>query len=282
MKMYQAGNRKSLSGFGLAEQSRAILLEDLSLPESEPVVAAEVTSFRFVSGVLVWLDITSSITAGMTPQLHPYHPSVLTSTSQTKLEGIMGCKNWVMLQIGRIAALQERKAEVLQQGHFDCSDFAQTVGDISREIQCGLNQTALEGFNISEVNSAATSDHTSLITRIFAYMAIVYLHIVTQGFQGLDAINTTISDAMEMLQTQMPIHLLSALVCPLFILGAAARQGDEQFFRDIFSSPSLLDPVLKHRERILPILKEIWSGRQSTPGFAWKDSLELTKDILLI
>lgn len=286
MKMYQAGNRKNWSGFGLAEESRAILLDNLPLPEYEPTVAAEVATFRFVSGALIWLDVTSSVTAGTIPLLLRYHPSVLASNSQTKLEDIMGCKNWVMLQIGRIAALQEHKTPALQQGHFDYSKFEQTVNDISREIQSGLTQTALEGFNISDNGSAAIfnkmSDQTSLVTHIFTYMAIVYLHLVTLGFQELDAIDATISEAMEALQTQIPIHLLPALVCPLFILGSVKRQGEEEFFRKIFSSPPLMDPVLKHRERMLPILEEIWSRRQTTPGFAWEDSLKLTKDILLI
>lgn len=126
------------------------------------------------------------------------------------------------------------------------------------------------------------SDPPTLVIHIFAYMASLYLHLVTHGFQKLEALDATISGAKRMLQTQISIHLLPALVSPLYIIGSVARQGDEQFFRNIFSSPPLLDPLLKHRGRILPILEEIWSRRQTTPGFAWKDSLELTYDILLL
>jgi len=137
-----------------------------------------------------------------------------------------------MLQIDRIAALK---------GYFDCSGFEQTVGDISQVIQSGLAQTVLESFNISERDSAAAifnkiSDQHSLITHISAYMAIVYLQLVTRGLQELDAIDTTISEAMEILQTQIPTYLLPALVYPLFILGTVARQGEEQKFPEI-SSP---------------------------------------------
>jgi hypothetical protein len=113
-------------------------------------------------------------------------------------------------------------------------------------------------------------------------MAILYLHLITQGFQELNSIAISISEAMDMFQTQIPIHLLPGLVCPLFIIGSATMQAEEQFFRDIFSSPPLMDPALKHQERILPILEEIWSRRQNTPSFAWEDGLELTQDILLI
>jgi hypothetical protein len=271
MNMYQRGYKENLAHFGLAEKSRTILFEDLPVSEYEPVVAEEVVNFRFLAGTMIWLDITSSITAGTAPHLLPHHFSIFASNSQTRLEDIMGCKNWAMFQIGRIAALHEHKTQALQQGRFDCTEFEQTVGDITREIQCGLTQEALGG-----------SDPSTLVTHIFAYMASLYLHLVIHGSQKLEVLDTTISGAMKMLQTQISIHLLPALVSPLYVIGSAARPGDEQFFRNIFSSPPLLDPVLKHRGRILPILEEIWSRRQTTPGFAWKDSLELTSDILLL
>jgi hypothetical protein len=66
------------------------------------------------------------------------------------------------------------------------------------------------------------------------------------------------------------------------MLGSAAREEDKQFFRDIFSSPPLLDPLLSHRGMILPILEKIWSRRETTPRLLWKDILDLTRDGLLI
>ena len=284
--MYQQGYKENLVHFGLAEKSRTIFFEDLPVSEYDPEVAEEVVNFRFLTGTIIWLDITSAITAGTAPQLLPYQLCGITSNSQTKLEDIMGCENWAMLQIGRIAALHEQKTQALQQGHFDCTEFEQSVGDIGREILCSLTNGSLEGFSIAERNSGATCnpivDPPKLVTHIFAYMASIYLHLITYGFEKLEELDTTISGAMRMLQTQIPIQHLPALVLPLYVIGSVARQGEEQFFRNIFSSPPLLDPLLKHRERILPILEEIWSKRQTTPSLAWKDSLELTCDILLL
>ena len=156
--MYQQGYTENLVRVGLAEKSRTILFEDLSLSEYEPVVAEEAVNFRFLAGTMVWLDIISSITAGTAPHLLPHQFSVFASNSQTKLEDIMGCKNWVMLQIGRIAALHEYKTQALQQGRFDCTEFEQTVGDITREIQCDLTQGVLEG-----------SDPSTLVTHFCLY-----------------------------------------------------------------------------------------------------------------
>jgi hypothetical protein len=106
---------------------------------------------------------------------------------------------------------------------------------------------------------------------------------VCHGFQRLENLATTISETIEILRNDASKQIFSAMVTPLFIIGSAAREGDEQnFFREVFSSPQLLDPLMIHRERILSILEVIWSTRQTTSAFAWQDCVELTKDILLI
>jgi len=190
-----------------------------------------------------------------------------------------------MLQIGRIANLCERKIRASQQGQFNYREFEQTVTTIDREIQFGLTQGGLENFNISEGGAATilnSLNESTLITHIFASMATIYLHLVVQGFQNLERVDAIISEATKVLRSKVPKHFLPALVCPLFIIGSVAKQEDEQFFRDIFSSPPMLDPALKHRRGILPILEEIWSGRKTTPAFMWEDCLRLTSDILLL
>jgi hypothetical protein len=110
-------------------------------------------------------------------------------------------------------------------------------------------------------------------------MASLYLHLVTHGFQNLEVLDTTISEAMRMLRSQIPAHILPALVCPLYVIGCVARKEDKQYFRNIFSSPPLLNPLLKHRGRILPILEEIWRKRHTVLGFSWN---EVSCNILLL
>ncbi|KAK9366157.1 fungal-specific transcription factor domain-containing protein [Lipomyces kononenkoae] len=286
VNMYHVAHETKLASLTLAEKSRVILCDELPLSEDVPLVAEEVAAFRFLNGTIIWIDIISSITVGRAPQLLPYHLLVISSDSQTKLEDIMGCKNWVMRQIGRISALQERKTQALQQGHFAYAEIEQTVADINREIQCALTQGSLEGFSFSERDSATilswTSDPTTIVTYIFAYMASIYLHLVTHDYQKLQVLDTSISGAMRVLKTQVPTQLLPTLVSPLYVIGSVARQEDEQFFRNIFSSPPVLDPLLQHRARILPILEEIWRRRRGTPSFTWKDALELSPDLLLL
>ncbi|KFY26141.1 hypothetical protein V493_04253 [Pseudogymnoascus sp. VKM F-4281 (FW-2241)] len=267
--MYQRNNR-----YGSAPPGLAVLKEELPLLEFEALVSNEAAQSRFISGTLIWLDIISCITTATTPQLLLLHSAVMAPDSQTRLEDIMGCKNRVMLQIGRIAALHANKLQALRQGHFNCEQFEGTISDISIELQ--------SGFDASEPNPVPLCNPSTLITPVFASMALVYIHLITHGFQQLELLDAVIARVITTLQRETPMHLLPALVAPLYVTGSVARQEDEQFFRDIFSSPPLLDTSLKQRTRILPILEEVWNKRRTEANFLWEDSLELIHDILLI
>jgi C6 transcription factor Pro1 len=153
-------------------------------------------------------------------------------------------------------------------------------------LEDALTRGFLESLKIStdkmDPTSEVMADTHTLVTRIFALMALVYLHLVCHGFQQLELL-TRISETMEILQLDTSKQLFSAMVTPLFMIASVARQGDEQdFFREVFSSPQLLDPLIIQRQRILPILEVIWSSRQTISDFAWEDCVELTKDIFLI
>lgn len=282
--MYEKANEKQLSSFGLAATSRTAILDGLPAPEYQPGVTEEVASFKFLNGMLISLDITYSITAGTAPRLLHCHSTVIASNSQTQLEEIIACKNWVMLQIGRIAALYDQKTQYLQKSLFDCTEFGRIVEDISREIHKGFTQGSIERFETSEAEygMSPTISDTAVVTHIFTCMASIYLHLVSHGFQCLGVLDTTISEVTRMLRGEVPARLLPALICPLFIIGSVSRREDQGLFRNIFSSPPVLDPLMKHRERILPILEDIWSRGGNESSFSWEGALEYTSNIILV
>ncbi|EHK49378.1 uncharacterized protein TrAtP1_010594 [Trichoderma atroviride] len=271
----------------LTESAKQILREDRPVSQNEPTVAEEVACFRFVNGTTTWLDIIYAITTGKAPILLPHLSSILSCDSQFQLSDIMGCQNSVMLQIGRIAAQHEQNILVGREGPLMYAAMNQGAADIVVEIQRCLTEEAFVRLDLSGRNSAGVSstmhDPRTLITRIFAQMALVYLHLVVHGFRDLELVSgAAISEVMEILQSQISQSLLPALVLPLFIIGASASEGDQPFFRDAFSRPPLLEPMVKHRARILPILEEVWRRKQTLPEFGWSDCLELTPDILLL
>ena len=119
--MYKRGNEGSLEDIGLVEKSRRILFEDHPITEYEPETTEEVATFRFVFGCIIWLDILSSIMAGTAPHLLPYHSRAITLNSHNKLQDIMGCKDGVILLLGRLAAIYGQKGQASQHATFDCS-----------------------------------------------------------------------------------------------------------------------------------------------------------------
>jgi hypothetical protein len=216
----------------------------------------------------------------------PLHAKIIGNGCQTSLEDIMGCKNWVMLQISRITQLQGYKIEAVRVGNYDCSEFHRTANDISREIEAGFTDGILKLPNSMGRGSNPSLDsmesRRELVTYLFSSMAILYLHLVSHGFQNLGILDAIISKAVGVIQVQVPEHVLPAVVAPLFLIGCVARPVDERFFRVVFSTPSLLNPLFRHRTKILPALEQIWSRRQSMPNLGWSDVLDLIHNILLI
>jgi hypothetical protein len=162
-------------------------MQDHAISEYDTVVTEEVIGFRFLSSTIISLDIISSITTGTTPHLLPYLPHLISSDSQIKLEEVVGCKNWAMLQIGYIAALHENETRALNEGKLDCVDLQRTAGGIKKEIEDGIARGTLEGLKISASISdpafEVMADVHTLVTHVFALMALLYLHLVCHGFQ---------------------------------------------------------------------------------------------------
>jgi len=281
--MYHRDSTGDLKPLKLAKQSKTILKENLPLLEYESTVAEEVISFRFMNGTIHWLDIISSITNGKAPFLVSYHPSVFSPESQVRLESIMGCRNGVMLQVGRISALYKHQIQLTEQVNLDCSALGPVVLDIDSEIQRELSQLALEDPTLLEDDLDMLADISTFVTQMFAYMASIYLHLIIYGFSGQNMLAiSAYAKAMDILRAKIPRTALPALVCPLFIIGSVAKTEDEQYFRNVFSLAPISGSIYQQRERILPILENIWSMRKSKPTVTWKECLYLTQNILLL
>ncbi|KAH8668653.1 fungal-specific transcription factor domain-containing protein, partial [Xylariales sp. PMI_506] len=269
----------------LTKRSKSILYNDLPLQlrEDSPLVTQEVVTFRFMGGTSVWLDLVASVTTGRAPRLIPYHPRILGANSQTRFASIMGCENWVLFQIGRIAKLHSQLAEARKLGQPDTTGSDQLPTDIEEVLQRGLARLSLDNVSMCDRDCSVGVKQVHSITMAFARMGLVYLHLVIHGFRLLDSLHATISATTAMIQTCSSSGHLSAMICPLFVVGCVARPGKEQqLFSNIFSTTPVLEPLLKHRGKLLPVLEVIWNSRKESEGYlAWHDVLTLTNDLLL-
>ncbi|KAJ8066604.1 hypothetical protein OCU04_005651 [Sclerotinia nivalis] len=246
--------------------------------------------FLFLSGVVMWLDIVSCLTTGKSPQLLDLHPVAFGAKPHIKLEKIMGCKNWVMTEIGRIAMLHESKRHGLQNGTFDAHSFKTQADDIRQTIRRGQNEQFLSELRITNPNSPSHAKSPirphEIITRVFTRAAHIYLELVVRGFKSVEEnpdfynINT---ELMMMLSTLPRGDLFRAIVCPLYLFGCVAKAEDRDVFRNIFSSLPLNDPFMHHRKTILPLLEKVWSLRDTRSNdVSWESVLQLSEDKIIL
>lgn len=256
--------------------------EDLSERGCAPKEYEQKSIFRFMGGVTIWLDLISSITSGNSPTLLEYHPHALSPSSHIKLENIMGCHNWVALQIGRVSALHERKMLHIHNNCPNTTEYASEVDDIRTELQRGLTEMCLGALKLDQSRPMAFS--FAFITRMFAFAAGIYLHLVLDGFeQDSELLNLYKSEAMMVLRGQVPGELMHTIIFPLYILGSVAAPEDQGFFRYVFSTMPVLDPSLEHRSKILPLLEKVWQQTQTlSMRLSWEDSLKLADQNLLL
>jgi hypothetical protein len=199
----------------------------------------------------------------------------------------MGCKNWVILQLGQISALHAYRTQTMQQLCFDHEDFEDRADKISQELQFGLAQSSISALELSPPFNPTTQGYPNpdlfILTRMFALAASIYLYLVVRGYQlETQEMRSLVAEAMMILRTKIPAHLLHVLICPLYIIGSVADADDRQFFRQVFLSPPILDPFWELRGRILLNLEEIWQLRDCTNDWAWQNTVSLSGIGLLL
>ncbi|CZR56550.1 related to C6 zink-finger protein PRO1A [Phialocephala subalpina] len=242
--------------------------------------------FRFMSGVVIWLDILSSTMMGSSPDTLEFHPQALSSESHIKLENIMGCHNWVAIQIARIAALHQHK--LLHDHCPNTIDHEPEIQDIRAKLQRESTELCLSAMAINQSDPVRSfgpvSKPPSFITRMFAISAGIYLHLVVHGYEsGSEVLPLMATEAMMVLRSQVPAEMMHTIIFPLYIVGSIATGDDQAFFRYVFTAMPVLDPSLEHRGKILPLLEKVWHRRQSSSTvLSWQESLSFSDQNLLL
>ncbi|RAL67921.1 hypothetical protein DID88_008646 [Monilinia fructigena] len=164
--------------------------------------------FLFLFGVVIWLDIVSCVNTGKSPHLLDLHPLAFDSKAQIKLENIMGCKNWVMTELGRISMLHSSKGDQIQGGIFDAHSFENQAEHIRQTIRRGLNEQFLTDLRITNADSTSLIkpkiSAQEIITRLFSRAAYVYLELVVGGFKRIEEnpdLHNIIAEPMMILPT---------------------------------------------------------------------------------
>ena len=234
---------------------------------------AEQAAFRFSSTLVIFDDIIASTTLQKQPRLHKHHRSLLCNGNDgvdppVNIELVLGIKNWVLLQISEIAILDAWRLECSRAGNLDVMKLAHHATIIKETLTFHLTEIenkpnneiigSLDIFTLSDLRPS----HRSLITRVWAHAALLYLFIVTSGWQPAnDDVRYHVNRIVELLKYQIsPPALLRTVAWPFCVAGCLAEPAQETQFRQVVQGlkpPNLFGKMHK----ALEIIENAWKNR---------------------
>ncbi|RMJ14283.1 hypothetical protein CDV36_006025 [Fusarium kuroshium] len=255
------------------------------IAERLEVPSAEQSAFRFSSALLLFDDIVASTVLQQKPKLYDYHQSLLDNVDEAgpavDLETVVGCQNWVLIQMGEIAALDAWKRDCMSTGNLDVMDMVRIATAIKTSLETRLARPEANGnkgtdqlrrnFNIltgdDEQQSRRRATQSSVVTQVWAHAALIYLSVVVSGWQPASAeIRHNIESILKLIESPiLPRALLRTMVWPFCVAGCLAEPAQEPRFRAIVEElrpPSVFGTVFK----ALEIMEKLWREGQDTGG----------------
>ncbi|KIW65835.1 hypothetical protein PV04_08056 [Phialophora macrospora] len=252
----------------------------------------EQAGLRFFTGLLVFIDIVASTALERPPRLAEHHAHLLADqddgvrefgTVPVQLSGLVGCQNWVLLAISRITLLDGWKKMEMEMNTTAGRSTMDSLGDraapISRTLKDGISRLAQQPtadpgrinpldfrsyFNALGQSPPSATSSSTILTKIWAHAAQIYLAVVVSGFQPSHAeIRSSVSRVLELLQTVDCATHLRTLAWPLCVAGCMAEAGGHELqFRDLFARVDELSMVGALGEA-RKIMETAWQTRES-------------------
>ena len=246
------------------------------------IPSAEQAAFRFSSSLLIFDDIIASTVLQKQPGLYEYHCSLLGDFDSTgpliDLEATMGCQNWVLLQIGEIAMLDAWKQRCKRAGNLDVMELVHRATAIKDSLKAHLTRLETDPVTVPKEGSGLlgifaadyyqqseeNGSQSSLVTRVWAHAALIYLFIVISGWQPSSAdVRHQVGYILELLTHRISRPaLLRTMVWPFCVAGCVAEPAQEARFRTMVESlqpPSVFGTVRK----ALEIMEDVWRKRNA-------------------
>jgi hypothetical protein len=246
------------------------------------IPSAEQGAFRFSSALLILDDIIASTVTQEQPKLYEYHLCLLGeidgANPSINLETVIGCPNWVLLEIGEIAVLDAWKQQCRRAGNLDIMEIVQRATVIKQSLESRLTRVENEPVMIPKVGisllnvfapidchqSTNPASQNSSVTRVWAHAALLYLFVVVSGWQPANVdVRHHVGQITELLALQIsPPSLLRTMVWPFCVAGCLAERANEICFRrmvEVLQPASVFGTV----QKALEIMENVWSNRDT-------------------
>lgn len=251
------------------------------------VPSAEQAAFCFSSALLIFDDIIASTVIQEPPKLYGYHHTLLGNVDGDQpiidLETVVGCENWVLLQIGEIAVLDAWKQRCKNSGSLDVMELVHRAAAIKGSLEAHLTElgtdAATSGKETNVLLDVLAAEHgqqsdtranqTSLVNQAWVHAAFLYLSVVVSGWQPANPdVRYHVGRIIELLTLQIsPPALLRTMVWPFCVAGCLAEPAHDACFRrmaEALQPPSIFGTI----RRALEIMEAVWSDRDRSDSFS--------------
>ncbi|KAI1472655.1 fungal-specific transcription factor domain-containing protein [Daldinia caldariorum] len=255
----------------------------ISAAQDVKVQSAEQAAFRFSSALLIFDDIIASTVLQDQPRLYEHHRCLLGDINGTgpviNLETVVGCQNWVLLQIGEISALNSWKKQCKIAGNLDVIELVRRATAIKGCLEAHIirlesespalpqsGTSLLDSFNINTFQqSKLPAGQSRLTTRVWAHATLLYFIIVVSGWQpGSIEVRYHVGRVLDLLTHQIsPAALLRTMAWPFCVAGCLAQPEQEAHFRTMAAAlqpPSVFGTIRK----ALEIMEDVWKNRNAS------------------
>lgn len=247
------------------------------------VSSAEQAAFCFSTALLLFDDIISSTVLQERPQLYDYHHTLLCKSDEVgsippiNLEATTGCQNWVLKQIGEIAALDAWKKHSKAAGNLDVAELVHRATVIKKTLEDHISRLETNFVSASQESSLlddmfAAENYTgqaqtiarqsSLVTRIWAHSTFLYLSVIVSGWQPANTdVRYHVAQVLELLTHHVsPAALLRTMAWPFCIVGCLTEYTQKVRIRDMVDS---LQPASRFStvRRAFNIIEKVWNDR---------------------
>ncbi|KAI8711893.1 Zn(2)-C6 fungal-type domain-containing protein [Fusarium sp. LHS14.1] len=252
------------------------------IAERLEVPSAEQSAFRFSSALLLFDDIVASTVLQQRPKLYDYHRRLLDGTdSAVNMETVMGCQNWVLVQMGEIALLDAWRQSCKSAGNLDMIEMVHIAKTIKTSIETPLarlkaNETKDTGERQRQLNvltgydeqqSRTRAAQSSLVTQVWARAALIYLSVVVPGWQpASDEIRDNVEGILKLIDSPisiLPRALLRTMMWPFCVAGCLSEPERRPLFQAIVKGLHPLS-VFGTVRKALEIMERVWREGHDT------------------
>lgn len=204
----------------------------------------------------IWVDILSYASGLRTFNSDTFDYLNLLEDCTLELDKVMGCQNWVMIIMAKIALMEEWK-KASQNGDPNSLGLYSQAVILEALLRKGITKlldtrAKLTGLDLD----------SNIVTELFACAAITYLHVVVSGaYPETLEIRESVIRTLKAL-TALPERLLIRISWPFAITGCMALEEDQDLFRYLIIKATQAGEPTGTICKGLAVMEECWRIRR--------------------